>query len=175
MYTVENSQSSLLILGSDFVKHKSDFQKEFASSDSHKDVIIHDYEAPSSESNLPQFTDSLDVSRRALIIYTSGTTSRPKGCVSTHANITFQASSLIKAWKYSPDDKLIHVLPLHHIHGIINGLTATLMVGGTVEMYPKFDAASVWKRWADGDTTMFMVRNINKHSRRFILHILKAR
>lgn len=91
------------------------------------------------------------------MIYTSGTTSRPKGCISTHETVIFQAKSLVEAWKYDRSDHLIHVLPLHHIHGIVNGLTATLLAGGTVEMYPKFDAAAVWARWADkGSSTMFM-------------------
>jgi len=46
---------------------------------------------------------------------------------------------------------------LHHVHGIINGLTATLLAGGTVEMFPKFDAKAVWNRWSQkGSSTMFM-------------------
>ena len=105
---------------------------------------------------LPTFSEPLDLSRRALIIYTSGTTAGPKGCVSTHSNINFQCSSLISAWKYTDDDHIIHVLPLHHVHGIINGLTAMLLAGGTVEMYQKFDPRVVWRRWSEGGTTMFM-------------------
>lgn len=107
--------------------------------------------------SFPNFSPSLPLSRRALIIYTSGTTSRPKGCVTTHKNITFQAESLTKAWKYSVSDHLIHVLPLHHVHGIINGLVASLISGATVEMYTKFDPAVVWQRWsAKNSSTMFM-------------------
>ena len=44
---------------------------------------------------------------------------------------------------FTTDDLLVHILPLHHVHGIINGLTATLLAGGAVEMYPKFDPAVV--------------------------------
>lgn len=90
------------------------------------------------------------------MIYTSGTTSSPKGCVSTHRNITFQATCLVKAWEYSLSDHLIHVLPLHHIHGIVNGLIASFMSGVTVEMHPKFDPKVIWKRWQDRSSTMFM-------------------
>jgi acyl-CoA synthetase (AMP-forming)/AMP-acid ligase II len=97
------------------------------------------------------------MTRRALMIYTSGTTSNPKGCVTTHKNITFQADCLVKAWQYTTSDHLIHVLPLHHVHGIINGLTATLLSGATVEMHPKFDPKVIWERWQDrGSSTMFM-------------------
>ncbi|KAJ6015206.1 hypothetical protein N7540_009797 [Penicillium herquei] len=107
--------------------------------------------------SLPSFVPSFPLDRRALMIYTSGTTGNPKGGVSTHEIIEFQASCLVKAWKYSPSDHLIHVLPLHHIHGIVNGLTASLLSGTTVEMHPKFDPKVIWERWQDiGSSTMFM-------------------
>ncbi|RAH75758.1 acetyl-CoA synthetase-like protein [Aspergillus japonicus CBS 114.51] len=103
----------------------------------------------------PLQSDQWALTRRALMIYTSGTTANPKGCVTTHKNITFQARSLVEAWQYSPADRLIHVLPLHHVHGIINGLAASLLAGVTVEMHPKFDPATIWRRWAEGGSTMF--------------------
>lgn len=105
--------------------------------------------------SLPSFSSSSPTSRRALIIYTSGTTSSPKGCVTTHEIITHQASSLVKAWQYGPKDHLIHVLPLHHIHGIVNGLVASLLSGATVEMHPKFDPKVIWERWETRDSTLF--------------------
>lgn len=105
--------------------------------------------------SLPSFSTSFSASRRALMIYTSGTTSKPKGCVTTHETIGWQAGSLVKAWKYSSTDHLIHVLPLHHIHGIINGLVACLLSGATVEMHPKFDPKVIWKRWQAQDSTLF--------------------
>ena len=106
--------------------------------------------------DLPPFSPHCPMDRRALMIYTSGTTSTPKGCVTTHRNITFQANCLVKAWEYSLSDHLIHVLPLHHIHGIINGLTASFMSGVTVEMHPKFDPKVIWERWQERSSTMFM-------------------
>lgn len=105
--------------------------------------------------SLPSFSLSFPTSRRALVIYTSGTTSSPKGCVTTHEIITHQTSSLVKAWQYVPKDHLIHVLPLHHIHGIVNGLVASLMSGATVEMHPKFDPKIIWERWQTQDSTLF--------------------
>ena len=94
-------------------------------------------------------------SRRAMIIYTSGTTGRPKGAVSTHANVGAQIASLIEAWRWRPDDHLLLVLPLHHIHGVINGLGCALAVGATCEMLPSFDARLVWERLASGVVTVF--------------------
>ena len=54
--------------------------------------------------------------RRAMIIYTSGTTNKPKGVVSTHNTIEAQITSLVEAWDWSTEDHILHVLPLHHIH-----------------------------------------------------------
>ena len=82
------------------------------------------------------------------MLYTSGTTNRPKGVVLSQSNITAQARSLIKAWDYSPDDYLFHVLPLHHIHGTINALITPLMAGCTIEFLFPFNAETVWKRFA---------------------------
>ncbi len=94
--------------------------------------------------------------RRAMILYTSGTTSRPKGVVTTHANITAQITSLIEAWEWSANDRILLCLPLHHVHGIINVVSCALWSGATCEMLPRFDAEKVWDRIAAGELTLFM-------------------
>jgi malonyl-CoA/methylmalonyl-CoA synthetase len=93
--------------------------------------------------------------RRALIVYTSGTTGKPKGVVSTHAVIGAQIASLVGAWGWRPTDRLLLVLPLHHVHGIINGLGCALAVHATCEILPAFDADAAWDRLASGDITVF--------------------
>ena len=93
--------------------------------------------------------------RRAMIVYTSGTTGRPKGVVTTHQNIGAQVASLVEAWGWRPSDHLLLVLPLHHVHGIVNGLASALAVRATCEMLPSFDAARVWDRLSSGDITVF--------------------
>ncbi|MGB8771500.1 MAG: acyl-CoA synthetase [Candidatus Korobacteraceae bacterium] len=94
--------------------------------------------------------------RRAMILYTSGTTSRPKGVVTTHANIMAQIMSLVEAWEWSADDRIVLCLPLHHVHGIINVVSCALWSGATCEMLPRFDANAVWERIASGSVTLFM-------------------
>ena len=94
--------------------------------------------------------------RRAMILYTSGTTSRPKGVVTTHANITAQIISLVEAWEWSADDAILLCLPLHHVHGIINVVSCALWSGATCHMLPRFDANTVWDHIAGGRLTMFM-------------------
>ena len=93
---------------------------------------------------------------RAMIIYTSGTTNKPKGVVSTHNTIEAQITSLVEAWGWSADDHILHVLPLHHIHGIVNVLGCSLWSGALCEMLPAFDAEKVWERIENSPMTMFM-------------------
>ena len=97
----------------------------------------------------------LPSSRRALIIYTSGTTGKPKGAVTTHENVGSQVAALVEAWGWRPSDRLLLVLPLHHVHGIINGLGSALAVRATCEILPAFDADTVWTRLASGEITVF--------------------
>jgi malonyl-CoA/methylmalonyl-CoA synthetase len=97
----------------------------------------------------------LGSNRRAMIIYTSGTTGRPKGAVSTHQNIGAQIATLVEAWRWTPADRLLLTLPLHHVHGIINGLGSALAVRATCEILPSFDAETVWNRLASGEITVF--------------------
>jgi malonyl-CoA/methylmalonyl-CoA synthetase len=91
----------------------------------------------------------MDIDRRALIVFTSGTTGKPKGAVSTHNNVDAQTSVLVSEWYWTPTDRIYHILPLHHVHGIINALTCPLYAGATVEMHEKFDASKAWHRWID--------------------------
>jgi malonyl-CoA/methylmalonyl-CoA synthetase len=94
--------------------------------------------------------------RRAMILYTSGTTSRPKGVVTTHLNVAAQIETLVEAWAWSREDRILLCLPLHHVHGIINVVGCALWSGATCEMLPRFDAAAVWDRIAAGGLTLFM-------------------
>ncbi|KAI9325242.1 putative long chain fatty acid CoA ligase [Zopfochytrium polystomum] len=92
-------------------------------------------------------TEAIDKSGGALIIYTSGTTGKPKGVLTTFANIEAQVDSLHQAWRWTQDDRILLLLPLHHIHGIVNVLTCAVAAGATIEMAPeKFDPAWTWKR-----------------------------
>ena len=115
-------------------------------------VTTHEAVGTTPHSPLPGVAEG----RRAMMVYTSGTTGRPKGVVTTHANLAAQVTSLVAAWEWRADDHILLVLPLHHVHGIVNVLTCALWSGARCEMLPHFDAVSVWSRLAAGELTLFM-------------------
>ena len=107
---------------------------------------------PGEERPLP----SVGPQRRAMILYTSGTTSTPKGVVTTHASIQAQIESLVEAWRWQPDDTIPLFLPLHHIHGIINIQSCALWIGATIEPFPHFEMTAILDRVAAGAYSVFM-------------------
>ena len=107
---------------------------------------------------LPVAAELPDVEARrpALMVYTSGTTGRPKGVVTTHAQVASQVGSVSGAWGWSPDDRILHVLPLHHVHGLHVALGCALFSGACCEFLGPFDATTVWQRFASGEISVFM-------------------
>jgi malonyl-CoA/methylmalonyl-CoA synthetase len=99
---------------------------------------------------------SIEATRAGLMLYTSGTTGRPKGALITHANVQAQVESLSEAWAWSRDDRVLLHLPLHHVHGVVNVLTAALWNGATCEIAPKFDPVHVWNRLGSRELTLYM-------------------
>lgn len=97
----------------------------------------------------------LSLERRAMIIYTSGTTNKPKGVVSTHKNIEAQITALTEAWHWNKEDHIPLFLPLHHIHGIINSLCCPLFVGAKTTMLESFNVDHICEEVSSKDFTVF--------------------
>lgn len=91
----------------------------------------------------------------ALILYTSGTTSKPKGVLHTHKSVTAQLESLRQAWKWKSSDFILSFLPLHHTHGLINVVLSALWNGAGLE-FMSFEPGKIWERLHRGDVTLFM-------------------
>lgn len=79
----------------------------------------------------------------ASIIYTSGTTGRSKGAMLTHGNLLANAEVLRRYWDWRPDDVLIHVLPIFHVHGLFVAVHGALLNGSPMLWAAKFDPCTV--------------------------------
>jgi malonyl-CoA/methylmalonyl-CoA synthetase len=79
----------------------------------------------------------------ASIIYTSGTTGRSKGAMLSHGNLAANALALHEAWGFTPDDVLLHALPIFHVHGLFVALHCAFLSGAPMVWLPKFDDAKV--------------------------------
>lgn len=98
-----------------------------------------------------------NVSEKAMIFFTSGTTGNPKGVVWTQQMLRYQLETLSKAWQWSPHDRVLNVLPLHHIHGLVNVVLSALFNGAHLLMHTAFDAHSVWHEFlSPHPPTVFM-------------------
>jgi amino acid adenylation domain-containing protein len=93
----------------------------------------------------PQYSDPDHV---ALVLQTSGTTSRPKIVPLTHTNLCFSAASIAESLQLSASDRCLNIMPLFHIHGLIGALLSSLSVGGSVVCTPGFQSIEFF-RWLD--------------------------
>lgn len=79
----------------------------------------------------------------AAILYTSGTTGKPKGAMLSNANLASNGEVLIDIWRFTSDDRLIHALPIFHVHGLFVAVHCALFSGATMIFLAKFDPATV--------------------------------
>ena len=81
----------------------------------------------------------------AALLYSSGTTGKPKGIMLSHGNISSNAESLVKAWGFQESDCLLHALPIYHVHGLFVALGCVFMTGSKLKWLESFDADVVLK------------------------------
>ncbi len=84
-----------------------------------------------------------DTNDLAALLYSSGTTGVPKGIMLTHGNLLSNALSLVAAWEFSDQDRLLHALPMFHVHGLFISLGCVLLSGASMRWLDAFDAATV--------------------------------
>jgi acyl-CoA synthetase (AMP-forming)/AMP-acid ligase II len=103
--------------------------------------IVLQSDAPSAAGRTATAPGNDDV---ALVLHTSGTTSRPKLVPLRHRNLHFSAENIARTYDLTPGDVAMCVMPLFHIHGLMASTMATLSAGGTVVVPPKFDPMTFW-------------------------------
>ena len=91
----------------------------------------------------------------ALVLHTSGTTSRPKRVPLAHGNLTISAQNTVNTYQLSPEDVSLCVMPLFHVHGLVASTLATFLSGGTVVVPPGFNALNFWPVARDHRATWF--------------------
>ena len=79
----------------------------------------------------------------AAILYTSGTTGRSKGAMLSHGNLASNAEVLRDNWRFTPEDRLLHALPIFHTHGLFVATNVTLMTGSSLIFLPTFNANEI--------------------------------
>jgi malonyl-CoA/methylmalonyl-CoA synthetase len=103
----------------------------------------------------PMPVDRATARRAGLLAYTSGTTGRPKGVPLSHVNVLANMRAIIRAWRWSADDVLVHGLPLFHQHGL-GGLGASLLAGGRAVLHSRFDPEAICRDIAAERATVFL-------------------
>jgi malonyl-CoA/methylmalonyl-CoA synthetase len=146
-YVLEDTNSGTLVISPGFEARFTEFARQ-----RNIRLVVLSSENPASLAPLPE----IDPRRRSMILYTSGTTSRPKGVVLTHANLEAQISTLVQAWGWTEDDCALCVLPLHHVHGIVNVVSCALWAGAHCEFLPEFSPAGVFASFDEGRINVFM-------------------
>lgn len=144
-YVLKDAQVNQLVVSPTYKDHYQQLSKELGLR------LTSTEELSSASDDLPDIV----LKRRAMILYTSGTTGAPKGVVTRHANIEAQITALTAAWEWSSGDHIINVLPMHHVHGIINVLSCALWSGATCE-FAKFDAEEILMKLTEGKANLFM-------------------
>lgn len=87
--------------------------------------------------------EALDRDDLAAILYTSGTTGRPKGVMLSHGNLASNALALIESWDWRPNDVLLHTLPIYHVHGLFVATHCALLTGTQIVWHEQFDVDRV--------------------------------
>jgi malonyl-CoA/methylmalonyl-CoA synthetase len=84
-----------------------------------------------------------DADDLAALLYSSGTTGVPKGIMLTHSNLLSNTESLVQAWAFTESDRLLHALPIFHVHGLFVGIGCVLLSGASMRWLATYDAKEV--------------------------------
>ena len=147
-YVIEDTKAAVLVVEEIY----QDLLKPYALEKGIPLLDVQEVQQENKAAPLPEVNSN----RGALILYTSGTTSLPKGVLSTHANLEAQISTLIHAWEWTASDHTLCLLPLHHVHGLVNVTCCALWAGATLQFLHPFLAEEVYSIFLEGKVNVFM-------------------
>ncbi len=155
-YLIRDSEARLLVVGSspDSTSATKEALSGYGTEVVGMDPNRFDEQMPSGTGSCSSTEAGAD--RLAVMLYTSGTTGRPKGACMTHASLTANMEMLDEAWQWSSNDVLLHALPMFHVHGLLVALHGALYAGASCIVHPSFNAHRVLKDLASGECSVFM-------------------
>lgn len=159
-YFLSDSKSRLVINGinsNDNNESSSELNSIFQEKKVHNHKLIENefFKTASSKTDTEDSVDffrgllNKNKEKEALILYTSGTSGPPKGVILTRGNMTHTIETLIQTWEWTSKDRLLHTLPLNHVHGLTYGLLTSAYAGASCDMLPKFNVETAWSKLLD--------------------------
>lgn len=146
-YVIKDTEAKIIIVDECYIELLQQFTQ---------DEGIKLYSTKSLQVAMKSSLPKLNNARKAMILYTSGTTNLPKGVVSTFANLEAQVDTLLEAWEWQDSDHTLCLLPLHHVHGIVNVVCCSLAAGAICQFLDKFSPESVFKIFKQREVNVFM-------------------
>ena len=154
-FILANSEAKVLLINSLFESAIREIQNDLPALQSV--VRFDDVEAATSEfrNGSSIRNEVLEPDDEAIIIYTSGTTGKPKGCLLTHANLIANARQISEWLHFTPNDRLLTIMPLFHMNAVSVTTMSALYAGGSTVISPKFSASKFWQIVSDYQVTSF--------------------
>jgi len=165
-FVVNNSEAKAILVNSEFRERVEsirgelphlravitfDDESEATTESREKEKSGRDVRAPGANWRAP----SIDKNDDGIIIYTSGTTGRPKGCLLTHGNVIANARQISEWLSFTPDDRLLTIMPLFHMNAVSVTTMSALFAGGSTVISPRFSASKFWNIISDYEITSF--------------------
>lgn len=157
-FVLSNSEAKALLVSSEYVNVVEEIRGDLTRLQA---VINFDTELSATRSiadtdSAGAFTGKeIEEDDEAIIIYTSGTTGRPKGCLLTHGNLIANARQISEWLRFTPDDRLLTIMPLFHMNAVSVTTMSALYAGGSTVVSPKFSASRFWQIISDYQITSF--------------------
>jgi long-chain acyl-CoA synthetase len=158
-FVLSNSEAKALLVSSQYLSIVEEIRSELSTLQS---VIYFDDEIDSTRNSIhpnptgvPDQELEIGSNDEAIIIYTSGTTGRPKGCLLTHGNLIANARQISEWLRFTPNDRLLTIMPLFHMNAVSVTTMSALYAGGSTVVSPKFSASRFWQVISDYQVTSF--------------------